>query len=189
MKWVRGHIRVIGKTLPLPSCPPSMPLPVLSFLAVESFRKVLAISFSFLKSTCILYPARFARLEIERQRVGVDRFIKMVLVSCLPSCHNLGSLFAWSVCPPCFDLAPKPFSDLKPGSVNACHLTRHAADGGYVPRFLAFVWLWAFLRFDGASTLPPTAANAHPLGSKTGLISLKLEDQIRESIYQKRNRE
>jgi len=26
--------------------------------------------------------------------------------------------------------------------------------------FQAFVWLWFFSRFDGESTLPPTAANA-----------------------------
>ena len=39
-------------------------------------------------------------------------------------------------------------------------LTQRAADGGYAPRFQAFFWLWVFLRFDGESTLPPTAANA-----------------------------
>jgi hypothetical protein len=31
---------------------------------------------------------------------------------------------------------------------------------GYAPRFWAFFWLWAFLRFDGESTLPPQAGNA-----------------------------
>jgi hypothetical protein len=36
-----------------------------------------------------------------------------------------------------------------------------AADGGYVPRFLRLFLALSFLRFDGESTLPPTAANAH----------------------------
>jgi hypothetical protein len=39
-------------------------------------------------------------------------------------------------------------------------LTQRAADGGYAARFLSiFVALGSF-RFDGLSTLPPTAANA-----------------------------
>jgi hypothetical protein len=41
------------------------------------------------------------------------------------------------------------------------HLTKRAADGGYAARFLSvFVALGVF-RFEGESTLPPTAANAH----------------------------
>ncbi len=93
--------------------------------------------------------------------IYTDRFTKMVLVSCLSACHNLGSRFAKSVCPWCFDLAPRHFSGRKAGSVNACRLTPHAADGGYAPRFSAFVWL----AVDSVSTAnlpsPPTAANAH----------------------------
>ena len=45
--------------------------------------------------------------------------------------------------------------------MNACHLTRHAADGGYAARYFG-IWLaLGFVRFDGESTLRPTAANAH----------------------------
>jgi hypothetical protein len=68
-------------------------------------------------------------------------FLKMVLVVCLRSCHNLSSLLAWSGCPPCFDLAPRLVSDLRLDSVNACHLTRHEADNWESPRFSAFGWL------------------------------------------------
>ena len=39
-------------------------------------------------------------------------------------------------------------------------LTMRAADGGYAPRFLSFFAALSFFRFDGESTLPPTAANA-----------------------------
>ena len=35
-----------------------------------------------------------------------------------------------------------------------------AADGGYAARFLAFFVVLGFSRFEGDSTLPPTAANA-----------------------------
>jgi len=35
-----------------------------------------------------------------------------------------------------------------------------AADGGYATRFLAFFVALGCSRFDGESTLPPTAANA-----------------------------
>jgi hypothetical protein len=38
--------------------------------------------------------------------------------------------------------------------------TQRAADGGYVPRFLGIFVALGFLRFEGESTLPPTAANA-----------------------------
>ena len=38
--------------------------------------------------------------------------------------------------------------------------TQRAADGGYAPRFLSFFVALGFFRFDGESTLPPTAANA-----------------------------
>ncbi len=130
---------MIGKTLSVQPCPPCMPLLALFFLVVESFRKVLAISLLFPKLSYFPYLARFARWQIENQMVCIDLSRKLVVASCPPVCHNSGSLFAGSVCPLCFDLAPRHGSDLKPGPVNACHLTRHAADGGYVPRFLAFV--------------------------------------------------
>jgi hypothetical protein len=35
-----------------------------------------------------------------------------------------------------------------------------AADGGYAPRFLRIFVALSFSRFEGESTLPPTAANA-----------------------------
>jgi hypothetical protein len=35
-----------------------------------------------------------------------------------------------------------------------------AADGGYAARFLGIYLAFGFSRFDGESTLPPTAANA-----------------------------
>ena len=38
--------------------------------------------------------------------------------------------------------------------------TMRAADGGYAPRFLGFFLALGFSRYEGASTLPPTAANA-----------------------------
>jgi len=40
-------------------------------------------------------------------------------------------------------------------------LTQRAADGGYAPRFLDICLALSFFRFEGESTLPPTAANAH----------------------------
>ena len=39
-------------------------------------------------------------------------------------------------------------------------LTQRAADGGYAPRFLSVFVALGLSRFDGKSTLPPTAANA-----------------------------
>lgn len=53
-------------------------------------------------------------------------------------------------------------------------LTQRAADGGYAPRFSAFFGALSFVRFEGESTLPPTAANAHrwaasPKGKNTSL--------------------
>ncbi len=38
--------------------------------------------------------------------------------------------------------------------------TKRAADGGYAARFLGSFLALSFSRFDGESTLPPTAANA-----------------------------
>ncbi len=40
-------------------------------------------------------------------------------------------------------------------------LTMRAAGGGYAPRFLSIFLALGFSRFEGESTLPPTAANAH----------------------------
>ena len=39
--------------------------------------------------------------------------------------------------------------------------TKRAPDAGYAPRFFAFFVALSFLRFEGISTLQPTAANAH----------------------------
>jgi len=39
-------------------------------------------------------------------------------------------------------------------------LTMRAADGGYAPRFLGIFLALSFIRFEGESTLLPTAANA-----------------------------
>jgi hypothetical protein len=38
--------------------------------------------------------------------------------------------------------------------------TMRAADGGWAARFLGICLALDFFRFDGESTLPPTAANA-----------------------------
>ena len=42
-----------------------------------------------------------------------------------------------------------------------CGLTQRAADGGYAARFWSIFLALGFSRFDGESTLPPTAANAN----------------------------
>ena len=42
-----------------------------------------------------------------------------------------------------------------------CSPTKRAADGGYAPRYFDIFLVLDFLRFDGESTLPPTAANAN----------------------------
>ncbi len=64
------------------------------------------------------------------------------------------------VCPQGFDLAPKPFSGLKAGSVNACRLTMRAADKWDSPRFQAVCVASSFSRFRALSPLRPLAANA-----------------------------
>ncbi len=64
------------------------------------------------------------------------------------------------VCPQCFDLAPKPFSGLKAGSVNACRLTLRAADKWESARFPAVYVTSSFSRFRALSPLRPLAANA-----------------------------
>lgn len=40
-------------------------------------------------------------------------------------------------------------------------LTKRALDGGYAPRYFGMFLALAVFRFDGESTLPPTASNAH----------------------------
>jgi hypothetical protein len=137
LMWVRKHIRVVAKIMSIQSCPPSAPLPFLFFLVVESLWSVLAISFSVLKFRGFPYFARFARWSVEHQRVCADRYTKMVLVVCLPVCHNLGWRFARSVCPRCFNLASKPFPGLELGPVNACRLTKRAPDKWESARFQA----------------------------------------------------
>jgi hypothetical protein len=44
--------------------------------------------------------------------------------------------------------------------------TQRAADGGYAARFLGSFLALSCSRFDGESTLPPTAANAHRWADK-----------------------
>ena len=67
---------------------------------------------------------------------------------------------ASSVCPQSFDLAPKPFSDLVLGSVNACRLTMRAADKWESARFQAVCVASSFFRFRALLPLRPLAANA-----------------------------
>ncbi len=64
------------------SCPPSLPLLALFFLMVESLQYVLAISFLFLKWSCIPYLARFARGSIKNQITCTDQFSKLVGIVC-----------------------------------------------------------------------------------------------------------
>jgi hypothetical protein len=106
------------------------------------------------------YLTRFARSQIERQRFCANCFLKVVLVSCLPPCHNSSNLFARSVCPHGFDLAPKPFSDLQVGSVNACRLTMRAPDKWDAPRFSSRFVASSFFRLRALSPLRPLAGNA-----------------------------
>ena len=47
-------------------------------------------------------------------------------------------------------------------------LTQRAADGGYAARFLGIYLALSFSRFDGESTLPPTAANANRWAAEQG---------------------
>ena len=42
------------------------------------------------------------------------------------------------------------------GSVKACHLTRHAVDGGDAPRYFGSFLAVGVVRFDGESALRPT---------------------------------
>ncbi len=149
-----------AKTMSWPSCPPTAPLPSMLFFVVECLYQILALSFSFLQVRCVSYLAHFARLEIERQRICMDPFPKMVLVSCLLSCHNASDRFALLACPQAFDLALMPFPDLKAGSVNACRLTMRAADKWESPRFQAVCWLEVGSDKMALSSLRPLAANA-----------------------------
>jgi hypothetical protein len=45
--------------------------------------------------------------------------------------------------------------------IGSPHLTKFEADGGYVSRFSSSFLALGFIRFDGESALPPTAANTH----------------------------
>ncbi len=45
--------------------------------------------------------------------------------------------------------------------IESLHLTKFEADGGYAPRFFGIFLALGFSRFDGESTLLPTAANTH----------------------------
>jgi len=74
----------------------------------------------------------------------------------------MGSLFAGSVCLPGFDLAPRHFSDLRLGPVNACHLTMRAADLGYAPaNEESFTEVGRCANWLASR---PKSANAGPLG-------------------------
>jgi hypothetical protein len=46
------------------------------------------------------------------------------------------------------------------GRRSVVRLTMRAADGGYAPHFLSMFLALGVSRFEGESTLPPTAANA-----------------------------
>jgi hypothetical protein len=54
-----------------------------------------------------------------------------------------------------------------------------AADGGYAARFLSFFAALGFFRFDGESTLLPTAANAHRWAAHVlfGTFSINTDEQ------------
>ena len=111
------------------------------------------------KVVLLALSGSFRSFAFERQSVYIDRFTKMVLVSCLPSCHNVGNLLAGSVCPPGFDHAFKHVSSLRLGLCRrapnkAC--SRRWVRAAFFERFLAEGWF----RFDEESALPPTAANA-----------------------------
>jgi len=56
---------------------------------------------------------------------------------------------------------PSLLRRLQAGPAKSRWLTQREADGGYVPRFFGFCLALGFVRFDGESALPPTAANAH----------------------------
>ena len=64
-------------------------------------------------------------------------------------------------CPPCFQHRTHAFCGVWEWvPFNSRWLTQRAADGGYAPRFSSLFAALGFVRFDGLSTLPPTAANA-----------------------------
>jgi hypothetical protein len=53
--------------------------------------------------------------------------------------------------------------------------TQRAADGGYAPRFLSIFLALSLFRFEGESTLPPTAANASRWAAKS-FVKVKGKD-------------
>ena len=53
---------------------------------------------------------------------------------------------AMSICSLCFHLAPRRFSDLKPGPVKACGLTMREAEVWESPRFQAGFWAHSLFR-------------------------------------------
>ena len=76
------------------------------------------------------------------QGIRSDWEIKLVVVICSQSCHNVKKSSSKVALPAGFRAAlPNLFRRLQAGSINSRWLTSHAVDGGYVPRFLAFVWL------------------------------------------------
>ncbi len=104
------------------------------------------------KLSCLPYLARFARSSFENQSRMPISFQNWLWYFANQHVIIKASLLAGSVCPQGFDLAPKLFPDLELDSVNTCHLTRHAADGGESARCLDVFSRWVFA---------PTAANAH----------------------------
>jgi hypothetical protein len=85
----------------------------------------------------------FCSLANDSCATDLDHSLKLVVESCSPSCHNIGRCLGCDSLPAIFRAArPSIFRHLPVGSVNSsCRLTRHAADGGYVPRLLSFFWL------------------------------------------------
>ena len=86
---------------------------------------------------------------------------QMVVAACLPSCHNISTCRSPKSLARGGSTSLREFGQrLKADPVNACHLTRRAADKWDSPRFLGFCLASSGFRQSGVLSARPLAANA-----------------------------
>jgi hypothetical protein len=99
----------------------------------------------------------FARTEMSGRSFFLVSSRSLAVVTCPQKCHNILGDLVRSRCARGFHLAPKVYRRLEVGSVNACGLTRRAADNWESPRFSGIFLASRFFRFQAESS--PTSCS------------------------------
>jgi len=147
---------------------------------------------SLRKSSCVHRPVPPTLVAISFCLQRVELRVQVSILGdfwqwCL-ACKGVimaGSELAVSICSLCFDLAPKHFSGLQSGPVNACGLTQRAAEVWESARFQAVCVAWSWFRQIGVVSshhLQVTQTVSPPIVNQCFIMSKKSSDWI---IYAK----